>query len=84
MSMPGTMSTHLAKLKVWKVFNQPWSALPRSELGRETSFIVEITVEEEDLAKVLWEVRKARVGCSDRKKNSLLALSVGYCRDWFL
>ena len=31
--------TYPAKLKVWKVFNHPWSALPRSVLRRGTSFM---------------------------------------------
>ena len=35
-----TIRAHLAKLNVWNVLSQPWSALPRSSLGRGMTFIV--------------------------------------------
>ena len=41
-----------------------------------------IGVEEKDLAKILWEVRRARVDCRDRRKDSLLVVVAARYRGW--
>ena len=76
-----------AKLNVWKVLSQPWSACPRSVLRRGTSFIAAGAEEENDLYVWLYDVRRARAESmlALRSVGSLLGdAGEGRCCVWWL
>lgn len=62
-------TTYEAKLQVWNVFNQPWSAFPRLSLGRRTSLTFEEDMSEVvAVAKSLDEAAGVKLRIGDEAK----------------